>query len=360
MSDVASDDEAVSLRRFVFPALFVLALFVALWVRRPDGTETAQWSFDGSAFGTTYSVQVIPGENPGQRGAIEGIIEAQVALVNAQMSTYQDDSELSKLNANPSTAPIRVSPELQEVLLEARRIHALSKGAFDVTIGPLVNAWGFGPELVTPPSDEALAQARARVGMDKVQLDEQAHTVTRQTKDLYIDLSAIAKGYGVDQIGEALEGLGYPHYLVEIGGEVRARGLNRQAKAWVVGVEHPDGGAQDVAERLPLADVSIATSGNYRNARLIDGKTVTHILDARSGEPVSHGLGSVSVLHPSCMTADALATALYVLGPDEGLSLAEREGIAALFLVRTDPSKPTERTVTKAFHARASLLEGAP
>jgi thiamine biosynthesis lipoprotein len=360
MSDVASDDEAVSLRRFVFPALFVLALFVALWVRRPDGTQTAHWTFEGSAFGTTYAVQVIPGESPGEKGAIEGIIEAQVALINAQMSTYQDDSELSKLNANTSTDPISVSPELQEVLLEARRVHALSGGAFDVTIGPLVNAWGFGPEVVTPPSDVVLAKARARIGMDKVGLDEQAHTVTRQTSGLYIDLSAIAKGYAVDQIGAALEGLGYPHYLVEIGGEVRARGLNRKAKPWVVGVEHPDGGAQDVAERLSLADVSIATSGNYRNVRLIDGKAVTHILDARSGEPVSHGLGSVSVLHPSCMTADALATALYVLGPDEGYALAEREGIAALFLKRADPTKPVERRATKALQARALTVEPAP
>jgi thiamine biosynthesis lipoprotein len=184
--------------------------------------------------------------------------------------------------------------------------------------------------------------------------------VTRQTSGLYIDLSAIAKGYAVDQIGAALEGLGYPHYLVEIGGEVRARGLNRKAKPWVVGVEHPDGGAQDVAERLSLADVSIATSGNYRNVRLIDGKAVTHILDARSGEPVSHGLGSVSVLHPSCMTADALATALYVLGPDEGYALAEREGIAALFLKRADPTKPVERRATKALQARALTVEPAP
>ncbi len=360
MSDVASDDETVELRRFVLPGLFVLALFVALWVRRPDNVQVAQWSFDGSAFGTSYTVKVIPGDNPGERQAIEGMIEAQVALVNVQMSTYQEDSELSKLNDNPSTAPIPVSAELQEVLVEAARVHALSSGAFDVTVGPLVNAWGFGPELVTPPSQVALAKARARVGMDKVKLDEQAHTVTRPADGIYIDLSAIAKGYAVDQIGEALEGLGYPHYLVEIGGEVRARGLNREAQSWTVGVEQPDGGVQDVAERLTLVDVSIATSGNYRNVRLVDGKTVTHILDARSGEPVSHGLGSVSVLHPSCMTADALATALYVLGPQEGHSLAQREGIAALFLTRSGPSKPVERRATKAFTERAARAKGSP
>lgn len=360
MSNAVSDDEALSLRRFVFPALFVLALFVALWMRRPDDPGASQWAFTGDAFGTSYAVKVVPEEGGAEQAAIQAVIAAEIALVNAQMSTYQDDSALSRLNVDSSTGPMAISSELLEVMQEAQRVHGVSGGAFDVTIGPLVNAWGFGPDLVKPPTDEALKAAKVRVGMDKVTLDATGMTVTRKAPGVYIDLSAIAKGYAVDRIGSAIEGLGHGRYLVEVGGEVRARGANRKGAPWSVGVEHPDGGAQDVAERVPLKDRSIATSGNYRNSRLVDGKVVTHILDARTGEPVSHGLGSVSVVHPSCMTADALATALYVLGADEGHALAERLGVAALFLTRPDATKPTERKTTKAYDAQASAHEASP
>lgn len=360
MSDAPRDDGEVSLRRFVFPALFVLALFIALWARRPDSPGVVQWRFEGSAFGTSYAVLVIPGDHLEDKGAVEAGIAAQIALVNAQMSTYREDSELSRLNANGEAGPIPVSPELQKVLVEAERVHALSAGAFDVTLGPLVNAWGFGPEVVTPPTPAALRAAKARVGMDKVVLDPTGHAVTRKVPGVTIDLSAIAKGFAVDLIGRAIEGLGAERYLVEIGGEVRARGANRLGEAWTIGIEQPDGGAQDVAERVPLADLSIATSGSYRNSRLVDGRTVTHILDGRTGEPVGHGLGSVSVLHPSCMTADALATALYVLGAEAGLALAERHQIAALFLTREDPTKPTWRRSTEAFDERSKELTGGP
>ena len=347
----ASDpvDEAVDLRRFVLPGLFVLALFIALWMRRPD--VNAEWRFEGDAFGTTYAVTVIPTGEADDKSAIQAAIDAEIALVNAHMSTYHEDSELSTLNADAKAGSATISGPLSEVLVEAQRVHDLSGGAFDVTIGPLVNAWGFGPEIVTPPSQEALTRARARVGMGHLTVDQAGAALTRKRDALYIDLSAIAKGYGVDRIGKALEALGHRRYLAEIGGEVRARGTNRADRPWSVGVEVPDGGAMDVAEKLPLRDMSIATSGNYRNVRTVDGKTVTHILDARSGEPVSHGLGSVSVLDSSCMRADALATALYVLGEEAGHALAEREGIAALFLSPAREGKKARRTATSTYSA---------
>ena len=173
--------------------------------------------------------------------------------------------------------------------------------------------------------------------------------MSRTQSGLYIDLSAIAKGYAVDLIGEAIEATGHTHYLAEIGGEVRARGVKPSGQPWTVGIEVPDGGVQDVAEKRTLVGLSIATSGNYRNLRTVDGKTVTHILDARTGEPVSHGLGSVSVLDPSCMSADALATALYVLGAKDGHALAEREGIPALFLTPGAAGAPPTRLTTRAY-----------
>ena len=348
MAASPSLSEEVQLRRFVLPGLFVLALFITLWVRRPD-PEPPTWRFSGSAFGTTYAVQVVPGASAEPSEAIERAIADKIETVNTHMSTYHSDSELSTLNRSDALSDSPLSAGLTEVLKEALRIHALSGGAFDVTIGPLVNAWGFGPEVVTPPSEEALKAARAKVGSDKLSLDEQAETLTRKQQGLYIDLSAIAKGYAVDIIGEAIEGLGYSRYLVEIGGEVRARGDNAKGRPWSVGVERPDGGVQDVSESVPLPNLSIATSGNYRNVRLVDGKAVTHILDARTGEPVSHGLGSVSVLHPSCMSADGLATALYVLGPEEGLALAKRHDIAALFLVPKRGEEEAKRLTSPAF-----------
>jgi thiamine biosynthesis lipoprotein len=343
-------DEEVQLRRFILPGLFVLALFIALWVRRP-APEPPHWRIDGDAFGTTYSVQLVVEPDGATQAAVQSALTAQIDRVNAQMSTYHADSELSTLNRSEVLEATAISAPLALVLEEAIRVHARSGGAFDVTIGPLVNAWGFGPEIVTPPSQEVLAEARAKVGTDKLTLDREASTLARAQPGLYIDLSAIAKGYAVDAMGDAIEQAGHHRYLVELGGEVRARGTNVKGQPWSVGIEAPDGGAQDVFEQLPLRDLSIATSGNYRNVRTVDGTTITHILDARTGEAVSHGLGSVSVLHPSCMTADAFATALYVLGTQEGRALAERDGIAALFLSPgIDGAAPSRITTTAYEH----------
>jgi thiamine biosynthesis lipoprotein len=304
----------------------------------------------GEAFGTTYSVKVIPPSEEGDRAPLLAAIEAEIAQVNACMSTYIKESELSRLNRNPALGPLPISGMLAEVLDEAGRVHKLSEGAFDITVGPLINAWGFGPdEVVKPPSPDVIDRARAQVGADALKLDLSAGTLTRTRAGLLIDVSAIGKGYGVDRIGLALETLGYTRYLAEIGGEVRARGLNNSGKPWVVGVESPDGGRQDVAEKVALLDLSIATSGNYRNFRTVDGKTITHIVDARNGQPVSHLLGSVSVLQPTCMRADALATAFYVLGDQKGYEIAEREGIPALFLTASSEGRPALRRATSAY-----------
>ncbi|MDF1666613.1 MAG: FAD:protein FMN transferase, partial [Planctomycetota bacterium] len=206
---------------------------------------------------------------------------------------------------------------------------------------------------------EALAAARAKIGATALKLDTTQRQLTRTRAGLVIDVSAVGKGYGVDRIGLALEALGYSRYLVEIGGEVRARGLNRLGRPWTIGVEKPDGGAQDVTEIVPLPDLSIATSGNYRNFHTLDGKIVTHIIDARNGQPVSHGLGSVSVLAPSCMRADALATAFYVLGEDEGFAIAERDGIPALFLTPARGDQKGQKTPRRrATTAYKQLLKG--
>lgn len=349
-SDIAPGEPG-STRRFILPALFVLALFVALWVRRPDGETVRPWKIGEQAFGTSYSVVVVPDPDGSDKAAVESELTAAVAFINAHMSTYHVDSELSKFNASERTEPQPISTALMEVLEASLGVHRASGGAFDVTVGPLVNAWGFGPDMVEVPTEEDLKAARARVGTDKLSLDKAKGTLSKSTAGLYVDLSAIAKGYAVDLLAQAIEKLGHHRYIVEIGGEVAAKGLNAKGHPWSVGIEEPTEGARRVAERLALIDQSAATSGNYRNFKMVDGKTVTHIIDPRTGQPVAHGLGSVTVVHQDCMSADAWATALYVLGEAQGLKVANERGIAALFLALEADGKGVRRETSEAYDA---------
>jgi len=353
-----------SLRRFVLPGLFVLALFVTLWARRPEPTTTPapppQWDLSGAIFGTTWSVKAIPledGSTGGQR-ELQSAIEDLLRTIDEGLSTYKPASELSQLNSNSSPGTSTVSAQLGALLAESERIHGLTEGAFDITVGPLVNAWGFGPAQAVAPTPEARAEALARTGAQHLSYDPETFSLKRSIPGLYIDLSGIAKGYAVDRVAALIEAAGTDHYLVEIGGEVRTRGSKPSGQPWAVGIETPDGGVQDSTRVVPLSGRALATSGNYRNLRAVDGRTVTHIIDPRSGEPVEHGLGSVSVIADNCTEADALATALYVLGWDEGFALAERERIAALFLRTLSPEDEgptvTEERPTSTFPAPSS------
>ncbi len=338
-------------RRLVRPAVLVLLLFAALWWRLPPAAPVAQ-RVVGAAFGTQYAVRWLGDANP---ETVDAAVAAVVARVNASMSTYHPDSELSRFNRSSSTDPVPVSKDLASVLLAAKEVFSASGGAFDPTVAPLVDAWGFGPkEVIDPPSREELAQLRAQVGFGRVRVG--SATVAKSSPGLSVDLSAIAKGYAVDLASDALSMAGVRDHLVEIGGEVRARGTGPRGP-WVVGIERPvRGSAPEVVASVKLSDRSLATSGNYRNFVVADGRTVTHILDPRTGEPVEHGLGSVSVAAEDCMRADAWATALYVLGASEGFERAESFGIAALFLTAQDDGG-IEKRATSAF---APLLEPWP
>jgi len=199
-----------------------------------------------------------------------------------------------------------------------------------------VDAWGFGPEPAAAPPDEATIERLLEDhGYTHLELDAGDLTVRKDNPRLRCDLSAIAKGYAVDRVALRVEKLGLRDFMVEIGGEVRVAGRNAEGQAWRIGVERPDGGGRPWAA-VALTDGAMATSGDYRNYYERDGVRISHTIDPRTGRPITHALASVSVIHPSCMTADALATALNVLGPGEGRELVEREGLAALFLVRTD------------------------
>jgi thiamine biosynthesis lipoprotein len=285
----------------------------------------------GQTMGTYYSVQYRSGEtcHMAQSEADEVLQQ-----VNASMSTYQQDSELSQLNEHPGLTWLPLSSELAEVLQAASTVWLRSNGAFDVTVGPLVNLWGFGPQTrADMPTLEAQSQAAAKVGMDKLTL--QGQRLLKSVPGLYIDLSALAKGYGVDQLASGLIQRGCTDFMVDIGGEIRVAGLNAEQKPWRIGIEVPDPSRLGTLQTVvSLSDVSIATSGDYRNFRMIDGERVDHVIDPRSGRPANNRVVSATVVHASAMWADAYATTLMVLGLEDGMAFAEREGVAVYMMLR--------------------------
>ena len=326
----------------------------------PTAQTRRQETLQGETMGTTYTVRFRKPEGrrwpQDETDRLARRIETCLADVNARMSTYRPDSELSQFNQSPADVPFELSPETFEVFEAALAVSDQSAGAFDVTVGPLVNAYGFGPppEPPEPPTTEELETLRQRVGYRLLVLDPQSRTLRKTHADVYCDLAGIAKGYGVDRVVAVLEADGLTDYMVEIGGEVRAAGRNPEGRVWRIGIERPTrDGRRVVMRAIELADRALATSGDYRNYYIADGRVYSHMIDPRTGGPVEHALASVTVLDARAMVADAWATALMVLGPDEGYNLAEARGMAALFLVRTAEGDIVERA-TNAFSTLAA------
>ena len=293
----------------------------------------------GSTMGTTWQVQVST-LNPTALSATGEQIVATLQRLDSQVfSTYSVDSELSRLNSTPIGVALTVSRELQEVLLLARTINSQSFGTFDVTVGSLVNLWGFGPAPVQQvPSDDAIKEAMERLGASQYVIDVREGTVQRSA-DITLDLSAIAKGYAVDRVAELLQKAGYFHFLVEIGGEVRAQGWRAPLQSWNLAIEIPDAG--EVQQALALVDnlgepIALAGSGDYRNYFEQAGKRYSHEINPLTGRPIDHALAAVTVMAETAVEADAWATAMMVLGPVDGPLLAERRGLAVYFIIRAD------------------------
>ena len=306
--------------------------------------------------GTTFAVRVVA-EDAGEAraAALEAAIAGVLARIDGRMSTWRPESELSRFNRLQSTEPFPVSGDTLAVFRHALEISALTGGAFDVTVAPLVDAWGFGPagRPAAFPDGAEIERLRARVGYRQLALDAAASTVRKSHAAVSADLSALAKGYAVDEVADLLRAEGIESYLVEVGGEVRARGSSERGDAWRVGIERPAPGPPALLRRLALRDLALATSGDYRNYHEADGRRLSHTIDPRSGRPVAHGLASASVLDPLCVRADALATALEVLGPEDGFALAAANGWAALLVGRRPDGTLHERE-TPAFTALAA------
>jgi thiamine biosynthesis lipoprotein len=302
----------------------------------PPETPSAAHQISGPTMGTRYTVKVaVDALSVGQQRELQTAVEAALDGVNAKMSHYLEDSEISRLNRWRGPEPFVVSPETLEVLQHAREISSITDGAFDITVGPLVDAWGFGPpgRPAEPPATEEIDRLLRITGWELLEIDRASSSVVKTVPELRLDLSAIAKGFGVDQVADGLDALGVEHYMVEVGGEVRTRGLNSRHEPWQIGIERPLPGEQTIELILPLSGLAMATSGDYRNYYEIGGQRISHTIDPRTGHPLTHNVASVSVVAPLCVRADAYATALLVLGP-EGFDLAERLGLAAYFLQR--------------------------
>ena len=356
MTSVANQtEERSALRRFLLPGLFVAALFWVLFSTIPENTGTRvptpalAAEIVGEALGTTYLVKVVaPPRKTVDTPRVREVVERSLEQVDTLMSTWRSDSELSKLNASTSGVAVEVAPETFAVLEVAAQVHTASDGAFDVTVGPLVDLWGFGPagELPTP-TEADLLQVKARVGQHQISLDARAQTVTKIADDVEIDLSAIAKGYASDAVADAIRAEGYDRYMVEVGGEIVTRGHNAQGKRWQLAIERPmSDGTRVIQTVVSLSGKGMATSGDYRRFRMEDGERLSHTLDPRLGAPVTHALASVTVIAETGVEADAYATALLVLGPDDAIALAERDRIAAFFMVREAPGVFGERRST--------------
>jgi FAD:protein FMN transferase len=292
----------------------------------------------GMTMGTSYNIKASKLPISLTPTEITRQVKELLDKVSGQMSTYQKDSELSLFNQNTSTDWIPVSPELHEVLKEAIKISQLSNGVFDVTVGPLVNVWGFGPDemSLSPPDDAVIKDKLNQIGYQHLKLKDDGLFVKKDILGLYVDLSGIAKGYGVDQVGLLLEHLGLMDYMVEIGGEIRVKGKNNQGKPWQIAVEKPTAEKRTIEKVLAITDTGMATSGDYRNYFEVDGIRFSHTIDPRTGRPIKHKLASVTILSDTSMEADGLATAIMVLGPDEGYKFAELNQIAAFFIIKSD------------------------
>ncbi len=291
-------------------------------------------ALSGETMGTRYSAVFFAAAGVDD-SAIGTALFAAADKVDRQMSTWKPDSDLSRLNAMPAQEWITVPEELMDVLETALRVGVQSNGAFDIGVGDLVNAWGFGPAGPTPDESQtsALKSQMRRPASDVLEIDHVQKRI-RKRSPVALDLSGIAKGYGVDALARCLDSFGITRYLVGIDGEMRAKGCKPDGQAWAVAIEKPVPGVREVMGVMELTDAAIATSGNYRHWVDVGGKRHGHAMSPVTRQPAYNRLAAVTVVMSACMLADAWATALLVLGESAGVELAQARGMDALFVLR--------------------------
>ena len=323
--------------RVVLAVIFgVFALVVAAGVT--IGFKTRQEVvLSGKTMGTTYHIKaVVTGKMSADH--LQRLVDERLAAINRSMSIFDPESEISAFNRASTGETVAISAGFEEVMREGRRIFDLTQGAWDATVGPLVDLWGFGlkkkPDVY--PDATAIETALFRVGFSEIVLED--GTLTKKRDGISLDLGSIAKGYGVDALAQLLSRKGIENYLVEVGGEVYAHGHRMDGKPWRVGISSPERGAisGELFQVRTLSGQALATSGDYRNYVEMNGRIWTHVIDPRNGRPVENGVSSASVEADSTLFADGLATALMVMGAEKGLALVnELPGVECLLIVRS-------------------------
>jgi thiamine biosynthesis lipoprotein len=290
----------------------------------------------GRTMGTFYHIKVISGYFEDLSDLREKI-EARLEEINQSMSTYRPDSEISRFNKMPDTETMAVSADFLKVLKASKKIYELSDGAWDGTVKPLVNLWGFGSArpVRTAPDRAEIEKRLKTIGFDHIRVLDSGR-IGKKIAGVTLDLASIAKGFGVDVIAEVVRQKGYRNFLVEIGGEVVASGVRKDGRPWVVGINRPtpEAAVNKVYRTVSLTNGAMATSGDYRNFFELEGVRYSHVIDPRTGYPVNSRVASVSIVAPDCTLADGLATALMVMGPEKGIPLVNRlENVECLIIV---------------------------
>lgn len=317
-------------------AFFLLFLLLGSCTRQPDSLR-----FEGMQGTALWHVTVSDPPADVSLQELEQGVSTAFSHSSKLIASWDKTSEISRFNQYSGTDWHPVSPELATVVATALELSRQSDGAYDVTVGPLIELWGFSAENAdhdSVPSQEKVDATRARVGYQKLEVRMQPPALRKSRADLHVELASLADGFAADLAGEYLESKGIHHYMVEIAGEIRTRGSSPRGDAWHIAIEKPQEIGRAVQQALNLHDAGLATSGDYRNFFMEGGKRYSHTLDPHTGYPITHQLASVSVIADNGMLADAYATLLMALGEEKGKAFAEEQGLAAYFIQRTDDS----------------------
>ncbi|PTT95968.1 thiamine biosynthesis protein ApbE [Pseudomonas sp. HMWF031] len=316
------------------------------------GNGDSMESFGGPTMGSTYSIKYVRRAGLPAPADVRVEVEKILTEIDRQMSTYRSDSDISRFNDLPANRCQKMPASILKLIRVGEQLSEQSEGSYDLTVEPLLNLWGFGPQgrEEKVPAEQALAQARQRVGYQHLRIEGD-----QLCKDaaVEVDFNSIAAGYAVDTIAARLEALGIHDYLAEATGELKAAGKKLDGSPWYIALEEPRDD-QQVAERIVAVDgLGLSTSGDYRNYFEQDGRRYSHTFDARAGAPITHALASVTVIHPSALMADGLSTLLLILGPERGWDYAEKHDIGAFFVIRADTG-----FVTRTSHAFERVTGG--
>ncbi|HBR1028321.1 FAD:protein FMN transferase ApbE [Klebsiella quasipneumoniae] len=303
----------------------------------PATSASTATVLDGKTMGTFWRVSVI-GVDEAKAQALRAKVQAQLDADDRLLSTWKNDSALMRFNHATDTRPWPVSEAMADIVTLSLRIGAKTHGAMDITVGPLVNLWGFGPDKqpVATPDAQAIAAAKARTGLQHLQVINQSgrQFLQKDIPDLFVDLSTVGEGYAADHLARLMEQEGISRYLVSVGGALVSRGMNGEGKPWRVAIQKPTDRENAVQAIVDINGHGISTSGSYRNYYELDGKRISHVIDPQTGQPITHKLVSVTVIAPTALEADGWDTGLMVLGPEKAQQVVREQGLAVYMIVK--------------------------